>query len=217
MDKEEYIKKYGIEAYNDHPSKKGKTTSKYSVCKNQILKHAWEYLEPKLKEDFDIEMRHEMRKLEEFDRAFAVIALYKDNKHICDMQSPNPMLKKSINLKFGRKTYDVLDEPYYHDAYRLFTIPPKNPIIIEHPVRETYHYFINLQFDMSAKDYIINGIESIYLSKIWAVLIDELNKIKIEEAENLPQRFIDQGNYIRELEMKREAEESNEFDINVFD
>lgn len=157
MKKAEYIKKYGIDAYNDYP-KVGKPASKYTECKNQVLKWAWESLEKPLKSDFNIDLSYEMRLIPKYNKNFGMIILYKDNIELAAMTAPYGRYDNSHSLKIGREIYEQKEDR----------------------VHKSYKYFVSFDIPGSTKEVVNNVINDRYLSDIFTGIIELMNQIVLE-------------------------------------
>lgn len=156
MTKEEYIETFGIEAYNEHPSKKGKKLDKYSVCTVQVLKWLWETLDKPLCEDFDITI--ECKDKEVNGRKYKNLILSKDNEYLC-----------SISYSTFRNEIIIGRENCYYSG----------PIGSE-DYRHGFKIFKTFSVS-NRKDYITDFVKDNYLAEIFTLLIDLQNFITVEE------------------------------------
>lgn len=154
MDIESYIEKYGLDAYNDHPSKKGKSRTKYSECTNQLLRSVWEALDDKLKEDFNIELKLEQRKSKK-DRGYSVLGIYIENVYYGQIYAST--FESTISIS--------------GDAYK--ELP-------DGTVRKCFKDYYNKRASSLRKNDSITQDE--YLADVFGAVIDLINDVHENEA-----------------------------------
>ena len=188
MTKEEYIEKYGIEAYNDHPSKRGKpvTVDKYTECTTKALQYLWKAIDVKLLEDFNITVKCEKDRIKE--RQYSILNLYIDENYIATITWSQ--IHSSFTL--GRKN------AYNYGHMDDMLVP-----------RIGYKVFLKKFINKGTKADIEQLIEDDYLSDFFTAIIEVMNYITVIEP-NIKAEYLE---LIAENEKDEDEDEDN---INVF-